>query len=295
MKKNVSLIFGLGILFLLSGTRSFSGINPELQEESIIIASLDKYVDPKTRKARGSEEFDLACKKFNYLHEREGGAITEELIEAQGNCINILSYLIENLSVLNDSMSIMERMGLFSGRRLDLKEKAKEIDELKACKKEIANIALAFPKNYLLYRAVCKNKPQKVQTYLVGEDAADPNALILNGDSSLHLATYQGNPEIVEMLLGHGGDPLKRNINGATSFDIAERQRHNRIADQLRSQHIDNKKSSLFARLFRLKESLFRFIGLENTSLQAKLDTPQNHSPTRVARSLINWVCFWKR
>ena len=53
---------------------------------------------------------------------------------------------------------------------------------------------------------------------------AKPNLTYFNGKTALHLASEEGNTEIVKELLKYGANPNLKDHNGDTSLDIANKQ-----------------------------------------------------------------------
>ena len=84
-----------------------------------------------------------------------------------------------------------------------------------------------------LFRAVDLDIPAAVTKALLAA-GADIAALDHGGNTPLHEAVVRSNPDLVEVLLDAGADPLARNAAGETPWDLAQRDEYLRGTDAYR-------------------------------------------------------------
>ncbi|MFB7141447.1 ankyrin repeat domain-containing protein [Gottfriedia sp. NPDC056225] len=85
----------------------------------------------------------------------------------------------------------------------------------------ISNSKLSFiPKNTALHAAIAGAKSKEVIDFLLA-NGADPNLCDREGHTPLHIAAFEGNTAIAELLLKNGAKLLHNN-SGKTPIEIAE-------------------------------------------------------------------------
>ncbi|KAK7062941.1 hypothetical protein SK128_003697 [Halocaridina rubra] len=94
------------------------------------------------------------------------------------------------------------------------------------------NAGLNTGKDTALHNAVHAAKPECVQFLL--EEGANPNPTLLYSETSLHIATYEGLLDIVDILLNAGADvKASRGATKMTALHIAASEGYSSIAHQL--------------------------------------------------------------
>ena len=89
----------------------------------------------------------------------------------------------------------------------------------------ISHSNLSFiPQNTALHAAIAGAKSIEVIDYLLS-NGADCNMTDSEGNTSLHIASFEGNTSIAERLLKNGAK-IKSNKSGKTPFSIAEERGH---------------------------------------------------------------------
>jgi hypothetical protein len=73
------------------------------------------------------------------------------------------------------------------------------------------------------FREVSNRNPVDAVNLLI-EAGANVNALTPKGDSPLHMAAFDGKPEIVRALVAGGADLQLKNANGKTALEVVEAQ-----------------------------------------------------------------------